>query len=89
MLVELSGDVDIAMKDELRSRLEQAAEQSSDVDIDLSQVDYADSTALGLFIALRNTLKARGGRVRLLSPTRPVRKLLTYAGLESAFEIVD
>lgn len=89
MLVQLSGDVDIAVKDELRARLDEAAARSKDVDIDLSRVDYADSTALGLFIALRNTLREKGGTVRLLSPTPRVRKLLTYAGLDRAFEIVE
>ena len=89
MLVELSGDVDIAMKDELREMLEQAAAKSNEVDIDLSRVEYADSTALGLIIGLRNSLRAKGGRVRLLRPTPRLRKLLNYAGLDQAFEIVD
>ncbi len=89
MLVELSGDVDIAVKDELRATLEQAAAQDNDVDIDLSRVDYADSTALGLFCALRTSLMAKGGRVRLVSPTPRMRKLLNYAGLDRAFDIVE
>jgi anti-sigma B factor antagonist len=87
--VELSGDVDIAVKEDLRARLDAAAEQSDTVDIDLSNVDYADSTALGLIIALRNRLRERGGDVRLVSPSERVRKLLGYAGLDQAFTIVD
>jgi len=87
--VELSGDVDIAVKDDLRARLEAAAEQSDSVDIDLSKVDYADSTALGLIIALRNRLRERGGTVRLVNPSERARKLLSYAGLDQAFEIVE
>jgi len=87
--VELSGDVDIAVKDDLRARLEAAAEQSDSVDIDLSKVDYAASTALGLIIALRNRLRERGGTVRLVNPSERMRKLLNYAGLDRAFEIVE
>jgi anti-sigma B factor antagonist len=87
--VELTGDVDIAVKDELRARLDAAAEQADTVDIDLSKVDYADSTALGLIIALQNRLRERGGTVRLVAPSERVRKLLKYAGLERAFEILD
>jgi anti-sigma B factor antagonist len=87
--VELSGDIDIALKDDLRARLEAAAQQSNTVDIDLSKVDYADSTALGLIVALRNRLRERGGDVRLVSPSERVRKLLGYAGLDQAFTIVD
>jgi len=87
--VEFSGDIDIAVKDELRARLDAASEQSDCVDIDLSKVDYADSTALGLIIALRNKLRERGGKVRLIAPSVRMRKLLGYAGLDQAFEIIE
>lgn len=87
--VQLSGDIDIAVKDELRARLDAAAEQSDCVDINLAKVDYADSTALGLIIALRNKLRERGGTVRLIAPSARMRKLLGYAGLERAFEIIE
>lgn len=87
MVLQLSGELDIAGKDELRAALDSAAEQSDDVDIDLSRVNYADSTALGLLIALRNKLRERGGKVRLVSPSPRVRKLLEYAGLDQAFDI--
>jgi anti-sigma B factor antagonist len=88
-MVELSGDVDIAVKDDLRARLDAAAKESDSVDIDLSKVEYADSTALGLIIGLRNRLRERGGTVRLVAPSQRVRKLLNYAGLDRAFEIVE
>ena len=87
MLVQLSGDLDIAVKDELHAKLEAAAQEADVVAIDLANVDYVDSTALGLFVALRNRLRERGGSVRLCSPSRQVRKLLEYAGLDAAFEI--
>ncbi len=87
--VELSGDIDLAVKDELRERLDAAAQESDSIDIDLSKVEYADSTALGLIIGLRNKLRERGGTVRLVAPSVRMRKLLNYAGLDKAFEVVD
>jgi anti-sigma B factor antagonist len=89
MLVRLTGELDIAVQDELRSQLDAAAAASDTVEIDLSAVTYADSTALGIFIALRNKLRERGGTVRLISPSARVRKLLDYAGLDRVFEISD
>lgn len=89
MIVHLSGDLDIAAKDELRSHLEAASEKSDKVGLNLSQVQYADSTALGLFIALRNRLMERGGGVELIDPSPQVRKLLGYAGLDKTFVIVE
>jgi anti-sigma B factor antagonist len=89
MLVQLTGDVDIAVKEEVTARLEAAAAGADVLDIDLSQVEYADSTALGLFIRLRSRMAERGGTVRLVSPSPRMRKLLGYAGLEHVFEILD
>lgn len=89
MLVRLSGELDIAVQDELRTQLNAAAAASDIVEIDLSAVTYADSTALGIFIALRNNLLERGGTLRLISPSHRVLKLLELAGLDRVFEISE
>lgn len=89
VLVRLSGDLDIAVRDQLRAQLDDAAERSTVLYIDLSGVEYADSTALGLFIALHKRLKAKGGEVRLVAPKPQIRKLLGYAGLDQVFPILD
>lgn len=87
-MVRLTGEIDIAVRDEVLAKLQAAAKQSDIVDVDLSTVTYADSTALGLLIGLRNQLRQRGGKVRLISPTARVRKLLELAGLDRVFEII-
>ena len=89
VLVRLSGDLDIAVREELRAQLNDAAERSTALDLDLSAVEYADSTALGLFIALHKRLKAQGGQVQLVAPSPQIRKLLGYAGLDQIFPILD
>jgi anti-sigma B factor antagonist len=89
MLVQLTGELDIAVQEELRAQLDAAAAIANTVEIDLSGVTYADSTALGIFIALRNRLLEDGGKVRLIAPSERVRKLLNYAGLDRIFEIGD
>ena len=89
VLVRLSGDLDIAVRDELRAQLEDAARRSTAIALDLSKVEYADSTALGLFIALRNRLREKGGQVQLVAPTPQMRKLLGYAGLDEVFPILE
>jgi anti-sigma B factor antagonist len=88
MLVRLSGDVDLAVKDKVQALLDAASQQSDRVDVDLSEVDYADSTALGLLITLRKRLQERGGELRLVAPSDRVRRLLQIAGLDQVFEIL-
>lgn len=89
VLVRLSGDLDIAVRDELRAQLDDAAGRSTAVLLDLSAVEYVDSTALGLFIALRKQLLQKGGQVQLVAPSPQIRKLLGYAGLDQVFPILE
>ncbi|MDQ2681653.1 MAG: STAS domain-containing protein [Candidatus Eremiobacteraeota bacterium] len=89
MLLELSGDLDLAVKEQLRQQLDAASLGSSEVAVDLSKVDYADSTALGLLVGTRNRLRERGGRLILVAPSTHMLKLLEYAGLASTFDTVD
>jgi len=89
MVVCLSGELDFTAKDRLEADFEAAAAQPGDVELELSGVTYADSTALGLLVKLHNRLRHQGRTIRLLSPSPQMRKLLNYAGLDRAFEIVD
>lgn len=88
MLIELSGDLDLAVKEHLREQLDAASAASAEVAVDLSRVDYADSTALGLLVGTRNRLRERGGRLILVAPSIHMKKLLEYAGLSASFEVV-
>ncbi len=89
MLIAFSGDLDLAEKERLRERLDAACLAGPEVAVDLSKVDYADSTALGLLVGTRNRLRERGGRLVLVAPSPQMKKLLEYAGLDASFEVVS
>lgn len=87
-LVELSGEVDIytapRFKDDMVALIDEGA---TELIIDLSQVTFVDSTALGVLIGGIKRMHAVDGRMALVVSTRPVQKVLAITGLDRVFEI--
>ena len=54
--------------------------------LDLSGVQYIDSTRLGEIIAAHITVTRHGGRLRLVGTPERITELLAIAGLEGVFE---
>jgi anti-sigma B factor antagonist len=89
-VVALTGDVDIARLDELAEVVDAFRRSAApSVDVDLSQVEFLDSTGLGAIFRLRGMAQARGGRIRLVGPSRSVRRALELAGTTDLIEVVD
>ena len=55
--------------------------------VDLRDVDYMDSSALGMLLLLREHAKNRGGEVIIEHPNEPVDKILKVANFEHLFTI--
>jgi anti-anti-sigma factor len=81
-VVRLSGDIDMAVVPELHTALDEVLESGySNVVLDLAQVDYADSSALGLLVWLDHRLRPVGGRLVLAGAQRDVARILELSGL--------
>lgn len=88
MVIEVEGSVDLATAPRLRENLVDAANRPArHLVVDLSRVDFIDSTGLGLLAALSKRIGARGGCLRLVVTTDPVRKPLRVTGLDKLFDI--
>ena len=57
--------------------------------LDLSGVNYIDSTRLGELIAAHVTVTRQGGRLKLAGAPHRILELLQIAGLEDVFEHYD
>jgi len=86
--IALFGDVDLVRKAEMLE-LASAFRRSGarDLDVDLRGVEFMDSTGIGALFRLRRLTEERGGTVRLVAPTRPVRRALDVAGLSELVQI--
>jgi anti-sigma B factor antagonist len=81
--VKLIGEVDISNAHDFKSSLEAALkEKPGDVVIDLADLNYIDSTGLGVIIGTYGTVKKDGLVVKLVNPRDNVRKLLNISGLD-------
>lgn len=81
-VVRLSGDIDIAVVPELRKSLDEALETGcANVVLDLTDVLYADSSALGLLVWLDHRLRPASGRLVLAGANRDVSRILEISGL--------
>ena len=74
---------------ELRRELQQTATDNelSRLVLDLSQVEFMDSSGIGVLVSLLKSMRATGGDVVLLKPQGSVRMLLDLTRLSSVFTI--
>lgn len=80
----LAGDIDVAVVPELRSALDRAIETGCDnIVLDLGEVTYADSSALGLLVWLDHRLQPREGKAILAGANEDVSRIFELSGLLS------
>ncbi len=86
--VSVRGEIDIASSDELRAALLALMEQGARrVTVDLSHLDFIDSTGLGALIRVLKHYRENDAQLRLASPTKPVAKVLEVTSLDQLFDI--
>jgi anti-anti-sigma factor len=88
--VELRGELDMSGTDRLRSAIEQAEQPPTGLLVlDLSKLDFIDST--GLEVVLRAARRAHdaGGRLVVARPSRYVRRLLELTAIDQSLDVVD
>lgn len=89
-IITLEGDLDITRRDEIHRLLEPTYESAEAVILDLSAVDYADSTILAALIIARNRRRSKGLSLpRLVITSRRIRRVFSIAGLDQAFPIYE
>ncbi|GIE95779.1 STAS domain-containing protein [Paractinoplanes rishiriensis] len=86
--VALLGEVDVLTVDQVRVALEEAlAARPREIVVDLSNLDFIDSTGLGALISGFQRARDAGIAFRLAHPTRPVRQILVLSGLLEVVEL--
>jgi anti-sigma B factor antagonist len=92
VVIHLVGELDLYNAPEVRTALlELCSEQPERLVVDLEQVDFVDSTALGVLIEARTKLENRGSFL-LAAPGLETHRALTISGLDrhlSVHESVD
>jgi anti-sigma B factor antagonist len=87
VVVSLAGELDLYNAEEVRAALLDCCAQEPELlVIDLEQVRFVDSTALGVLIEARSRMSDRRA-FRLASPGLETRRALEVSGLDRHFSV--
>ncbi len=87
----LAGEIDLYTAPRLQTELATAlaAAEPARIVVDMSGVEFCDSTGMNVLLAAHRHATERGGELTLAAPRAAVRKILQVTGLESVFTVQD
>lgn len=89
-VVAVSGEVDVYTAPRLRdSFTDLVADGHTRVVVDLTNVDFMDSTGLGVLVGGLKKVRARGGSLELVCTQERLLKIFQITGLAKVFVIHD
>ena len=84
----LSGELDIYTAPNLKEKLVPLVEQKDAmVEIDMDEVNYMDSTGIGVFIHALKTAKQSGSKMKLTNLQEKTLRLFEITGLDEVLDI--
>jgi anti-anti-sigma factor len=88
--LELRGELDMSGTDRLRVALEQAETPPTGLLVlDLSKLDFIDSTGLEVLLRAARRAHDAGGRLIVARPSRYVRRLLEMTAIDQSLDVVE
>ena len=88
--IKLRGEIDHHSAAAVRTAIDDMirAKRPAELLIDMSAVDFMDSSGLGLIMGRYNTMKEIGGKVTVSDPTPATEKIMNLAGMERIIKII-
>ena len=89
-VLEVGGEVDVYTAPRLRERLVELVEAGArSVVVDLSRVEFLDSTGLGVLVGALKRLRAAGGSLALVCGHERLLKIFRITALDRVFALYD
>ena len=87
-VVSVKGEVDLYTAPSLKESVADLVTSGrSKIAVDLGEVEFMDSTGLGVLIGALKRCKEAGGSLTLIAPREPVLKVLAITGLDKVFSV--
>ena len=89
-IVIAAGEIDLYTAPRLHSELAAviaSAAPESRIIVDMSGVEFCDSTGMNVLLSCLRQVRERGGELELAAPRPAVMKILQVTGLDSVFTI--
>ena len=90
-LVVATGEIDLYTAPRLQSELAEVianAAPASRIVVDMSGVEFCDSTGMNILLSCLRQVRERGGELELAAPRPAVMKILQVTALDSVFTII-
>ena len=81
VIVAARGEIDVSNAGELRDAVTSACENCDRLRLDLTEIEFIDSTGLGGLLELRSTLRSRNVTLEIVAGDGPVRQAVEITGL--------
>ena len=88
-VIALSGEVDLDSSPRAREALLEAVARRAQVVVDLSAVDYIDSSGVASLVEAYQQARKNSSTFTLATPSEPARRVLELARLDRVFTIHD
>ncbi|EGC81939.1 STAS domain-containing protein [Anaerococcus prevotii] len=89
LILNLAGDLDVYSEEEFRDFIEdELKDKNLDLVIDIKDLDYLDSTGLGMFMKIYKMYEENGQKVKIINPKENILKLFKITDLTDIFEMV-
>jgi anti-sigma B factor antagonist len=88
LVFKLRGSLDLATTPTVKAALTEATDSGPhDIIVDLTQLEFLDSTGLGVLIGAHRRAAEHAGSFRLVIGDGPIARLLNITGLISVFSV--
>nr|CAA9215482.1 hypothetical protein AVDCRST_MAG63-205 [uncultured Armatimonadetes bacterium] len=89
-VLDLTGEVDSYNSPKLRETMVALIDEGSpDIVINMTGVDYIDSTGLGTLVGGLKRASEKSGTIRIICPNEQIYKVFNITGLVKVFPIFD
>ncbi|GAA2446974.1 STAS domain-containing protein [Actinomadura vinacea] len=89
-VVTATGELDLYTAPRLQTALAGLLREQVDrVVVDMSGIDFCDSTGMNVLLSAMKRLKERGGTLELAAPRPAVKRILQVTGLDTVFTVTD
>lgn len=89
-IIDLEGEVDVYTAPQLKQQIINILESGAkELVVDLTKVDYLDSTALGVLIGGLKRMREVDGNMVLICPSPRIRRVFEITGLDKIFDIYN
>jgi len=87
VVLKVSGEMDAHTAPQLDKALKEAASQGTRLILDVAQMSYIATAALGVLMANHNALKSRGGKIVIAGMQEKIKKVFDTMGFSKVFPL--